>query len=111
MPMYSYHCNECKESFEGAYPMSEAAHSQACPKCRKLAQRTYEFQTQSEYVAFYDEQYKCMISSRGQEKKLMKKHGHINIGDTDAPKKFKDARKWMKNHGDMKGWNASHVTR
>jgi putative FmdB family regulatory protein len=33
MPLYEYHCNECKEDFEKMVRFSEADQSPTCPSC------------------------------------------------------------------------------
>ena len=39
MPVYTYHCEECSESFEKIRPMSQAAEPQSCPSCDEKAER------------------------------------------------------------------------
>jgi putative FmdB family regulatory protein len=37
MPLYEYHCNDCKEDFEKMVRFSEAELSPACPECQSHA--------------------------------------------------------------------------
>lgn len=103
MPLYGYRC-DCGHQFDEHHTMAQATSLQSCPSCGALAMRTYGFYKDKEFQSFFDDQYKCEIRSAKQERKLMKKHGHINTRDTGFFDKYKSASKWAKKTGSTKGW-------
>ena len=69
--------------------------------CDGDLERVYALQRTPEFKSFYDPTYGCEITSRSQEKRLMKQHGHIEANGLFAQKyaaQIKEAR-WKRNHG------------
>lgn len=88
MPVYEYSCEPCNCSWDIYKTVSECDTPADCPRCKKLMKRVYSFQRLKEFFQYSDAQYGCEISSRGQEKKLMKQHGHINARETPTHKEI-----------------------
>lgn len=100
MPLYEFKCNDCNQTDVFHRPMKEAADPHKCTKCNKDMDRVYSQQRAKEFFSYYDEQYKCEIHSKAQEKRLMKKNGHVDARETPSRKKYeaqiKEARKKAK---------------
>lgn len=90
MPIYQHECGQCKDAqgnpkiLEFHRPMSRASDLERCPDCQSETQRVYSFNREKEFFAYQDEQYKCEISSKRQEKAIMKQHGHVDFRETAA---------------------------
>ena len=41
MALYEYNCPHCGTTFEKRMPMSEVKQRAACPKCKKMAKKTF----------------------------------------------------------------------
>lgn len=90
MPIYEYQCGTCKTSMDVHKTMANVSREEACPSgCGQMG-RIYSFGRTKEFETFYDEQYKCTISSARQEARLMRAHGHIDARDTPQRERFRD---------------------
>lgn len=90
MPSYEHYCSHCDMLHEFFRPMSECSRDEVCPNCSSITERRFSSQRRKEFQEYYDEQYQTTISSYGQEKKLMKQHGHIPVQETPQMNKFKE---------------------
>ena len=96
--LYEFSCPSCKTSggdkvHEVARRMQEAGNPYICPDCQSVCERIYSFQRTKEFMAYQDAQYGCEITSAKQEKRLMKKHGHVYTRETPAYDKFREQRR------------------
>jgi hypothetical protein len=101
---YEYKCSdEACTSFgkivDVSKPMQESSRREYCPTCLKEMDRVYSSARTPEFWSFWDEQYGCEISSRKQEERLMRKHGHIYTRDSKwirdpKYKQLSDKAKW-----------------
>ena len=73
--------------------MAECSKIEICPDCDNPTVRLYGYVKAKEFQPYYDEKYKCEITTAGQEAKLMKKHGDISGYDTPTYQKFKEQRR------------------
>ena len=80
-PMYSNECSSCHTIKDFFRPIVDASKVENCD-CGGWMPRIYSFQRKKEFASYYDDQYKCEVTSRSHESKLMKKHGHIDASDT-----------------------------
>ena len=88
-PLYDHFCDSCEKGLVFFRPVEECGKSENCTDCGKKTKRIYSFNVQKEFTPFFDEQYGTVISSRRQEERLMRKHGHVYTKDTPQAKKFK----------------------
>lgn len=104
--LYPYRCGyEACPSFgkdvDISKPVKDSSRPEACEACGQEMERVYSFSRAPEFKPFYDEQYQTVITSAGQEKRLMKQHGHIDAHDLLSKKysaQIKNA-KWKRKHG------------
>lgn len=89
-PVYEESCPRCKDTQGNPKihyfhrSMSRAAAKERCPDCGAETQRVYSCSLKKEFFGFFDEQYQTQITSRKQEQRLMKQHGHVDFRETDA---------------------------
>ena len=95
MPIYQHECPNCKDSqgrekiHDFFRPMSQAGDIEVCPDCKSETKRIYSFSREKEFFSYEDEQYKTNISSKSEEKRLMKMHGHVDTRETPFYEKWK----------------------
>lgn len=93
MPLYEHKCEPCRKVHLFHRPMSQAGNEEVCPDCSTKTTRIYSFTRKKEFFGYFDEQYKTYISSETQERREMKKHGHVYTRETPAYDKFKTQRR------------------
>lgn len=98
--IYEFICPVCKQVVSVSRPISRCSETEICTKCNTSMDRIYNFQRKREFQPYYDEQYRCEISSYGQEKRLMKQHGHIYAHDLLSRKYEAQSKhaKWKARH-------------
>lgn len=84
--IYQYQCpsDKCDQAkiHEIYKPMAEHDREEKCPSCGAVLLRIYgTFQRLSEFQPYYDEVDRSVVTSRRQEKEIMKKHGMIPAQD------------------------------
>ena len=106
MPLYPYNCENQNCTDYGREvcffkPVKDSSGIEKCPNCNEVMARTFSIYTPKEFQGYYDEQYKTQVSSRSQEKRLMKQNGHIFSRDAFGSKydRQKKEAKWKINHG------------
>jgi len=92
-PLYEHICPKCGKLDEYYRTMADASKDEYCRECGGLTERKFTFHREKEYFAYYDDQYNVEITSKRQEKELMKKNGHVYVKDTPLDSKFKDVKK------------------
>lgn len=77
MPIYQHFCDSCQKVSEHYRPMAECSKVEVC-SCGKETRRVYDFIREDQFEPFFDDQYNCEITSRKQEKALMRQNGHVD---------------------------------
>ena len=84
MPLYEYACDDCKDPageprrVEIFKPFSDASRRESCALCGRPLRRIYSLQAPPNFNAYYEPLYKTTITSASQERKLMRRHGHVD---------------------------------
>lgn len=89
--MYEHRCDDCDKAFIFQRTVDECSKAEKCPVCNKKTVRLYSMYKSPEFPTYFDETYGCEIRNATQEKKIMKKHGHILARDVPKSSQFKES--------------------
>lgn len=106
MPVYPYRClnSECEKQgaeqdvFKG---VPDASRTERCAACGHDLSRVYSLAKAVPFEPYFDNEYKVEITSRAQEDREMKRHGHVRSYEAWGYKykdRIKEAR-WKQAHG------------
>lgn len=104
--IYAYECPSCAKAgrehlFDVWKSFKDASRRETCGVCRKVLRRVFTVPVAQTFTPFFDPTYKRQITSRRQDERLMKAHGHIDAHDIYR-KKYKEQikrAKWKKDRG------------
>jgi putative FmdB family regulatory protein len=94
MPIYPYKCLECSYIFDVIKPVSQIDKQENCLHCQGvLLERVIALsaiEKSSAVQPYYEPALGCMIKSKSQKQKVMKKLGVEEIGNTSPDTMYKD---------------------